>query len=181
MKRLIPFPQVVLGAVIGAAVFPGWAAVTNDLSGLEQSLPLFAATMSWVIYFDVFYATQDHQDDAKIGVKSIAVLLGDKTWIFLGGLALLQVGFFAMTALKAHLSWIFWIFGIGVWTVNLPWHVLSLDMSSRKSGGKIFKANIMLGLYMTGIALVELLFTRVYLKTLLHVFERGGGLSKFIY
>ena len=183
MKRLIPFPQVVLGAVIGAAVFPGWAAVTEDLSGLEQGLPLFAATMSWVIYFDVFYATQDHQDDAKIGVKSIAVLLGDKTWMFLGALALLQVGFFAITALKANMSWIFWILGIGVWAVNLPWHVFSLDMSNRKSGGKIFKANIMLGLYMTGIALAELLITRVYLKTLLHLFDRrvGSSLNKTVY
>ena len=177
MKRLIPFPQVVLGAVIGAAVFPGWAAVTEDLSGLEQGLPLFAATMSWVVYFDVFYATQDHQDDARIGVKSIAVLLGEKTWMFLGALALLQVGFFAITALKANMSWIFWILGIGVWAVNLPWHVFSLDMSSRESGGKIFKANIMLGLYMTGIALVELLITRVYLKTLLHLFDRRVGIS----
>lgn len=52
--------------------------------------------------------------------------------------------------------------------MNIPWHVLSLDKENRESGGKIFKANIMLGLYMTAIALVELLFTRVYL----HVGER---------
>ena len=58
MKRLIPFPQVVLGAIIGAAVFPGWAAVTGDLSDLENALPLFAATMSWVVYFDLCYAIQ---------------------------------------------------------------------------------------------------------------------------
>lgn len=58
MKRLIPFPQLILGAIIGGAVFPGWAAVTNDLSNLQEALPLFLATMSWVVYFDVFYATQ---------------------------------------------------------------------------------------------------------------------------
>lgn len=58
MKRLIPFPQVVLGAIIGGAVFPGWAAVVNNLSTLHEALPLFLATMSWVVYFDVFYATQ---------------------------------------------------------------------------------------------------------------------------
>ena len=97
--------------------------------------------------------------------------------MFLGALALLQVGFFATTALKANIFWMFWILGIGVWSVNLPWHVFSLDMNNRKSGGKIFKANIMLGLYMTGIALVELLITRVYLKALLHTFDRRGGSS----
>lgn len=175
MKRHIQFPQVILGAVIGAAVFPGWVAVTNDLNGLEKGLPLFAATMSWVIYFDVFYATQDHKDDKKIGVKSLAVLLGDKTWIFLAGLAVLQVAFFAVTALKANMSYIFWVFGVGVWALNLPWHVISLDMNSRKSGAKIFKANIMLGLYMTGIALVELLITRVYLRALIHTAVRAAS------
>ncbi|KAL8687473.1 MAG: hypothetical protein Q9218_006365 [Villophora microphyllina] len=174
MKRLIPFPQVVLGAIIGAAVFPGWSAITGSLDGLDKAVPLFAATFSWVVYFDVFYAVQDREDDAKIGVKSLAVLLGNKTWIFLGVLGLLQVAFFAVTAVKANMSWIFWIFGLGVWAANLPWHVFSLDMANRKSGGKIFKANIVLGLYMTGIALVELLVTRVYLRTLLHVVSRGA-------
>ena len=169
MKRIIPFPQVVLGAIIGAAVFPGWVAVTNDLNGLEKGLPLFAATACWVIYFDVFYATQDSKDDKKAGVKSIAVLLGDKTWIFLAFLAVLQITFFAVTAWKASMSYFFWVFGLGVWAINLPWHVLTLDLADSESGGKIFKANIMLGLYMTGIALVELLVMRVYLKSLLHV------------
>jgi 4-hydroxybenzoate polyprenyltransferase len=58
MKRLIPFPQLVLGAIIGGAVLPGWVAVTKDLNELDQAVPLFCATVSWVIYFDVFYATQ---------------------------------------------------------------------------------------------------------------------------
>ncbi|KAI4088536.1 MAG: hypothetical protein L6R37_008180 [Teloschistes peruensis] len=169
MKRLIPFPQLVLGAIIGAAVFPGWSAITGSLHGLGQAVPLFAATFSWVVYFDVFYAVQDREDDAKIGVKSLAVLLGNKAWIFLSLLGLLQVASFAITAVKANMSWIFWIFGIGVWAANIPWHVLSLDMTNRKSGGKIFKANIMLGLYMTGIAMTELVVTRVDLHALLHV------------
>lgn len=87
--------------------------------------------------------------------------------MFLAFLGLLQVGFFAMTALKANMSAIFWVFGLGVWTVNVPWHVLSLDIANPESGGKIFKANIMLGLYMTAIMLIEVVATRVYLHNLL--------------
>lgn len=181
MKRVIPFPQVILGAIIGAAVFPGWAAVTNNLEGLGGGLPLFAATMTWVIYFDVFYATQDHQDDRKIGVKSIAVLLGDQTWILLAFLGIFQVVFFAVTALKANMSYIWWVLGLGVWALNIPWHILSLDMNDRRSGAKIFKANIMLGLYMTCIALVELLIARVYLGTLLHIAGRAIGVDSTSY
>ena len=164
LKRHISFAQLFLGAIIGGAVFPGWVAVTGDMNGLERALPLFAATMSWVIYFDLIYATQDREDDAKVGVKSLAIFLGDKAWIFLAGLGLLQVAFFAVTAFRANLSYIFWVFGLGVWALNLPWHVLSLNLDDRKSGGRIFKRNIMLGLYMTGIALAELITTRVYLR-----------------
>ena len=66
MKRLVPFPQVILGAIIGAAVFPGWAAITGDLGDLGNALPLFAATMSWVVYFDIFYAIQVLQSYPRI-------------------------------------------------------------------------------------------------------------------
>ncbi len=58
MKRVIPFPQIILGFTIGGAVFPGWVAITNELTDLEPALPLFCATVCWVIYFDIFYATQ---------------------------------------------------------------------------------------------------------------------------
>ena len=101
------------------------------------------------------------------------MVLGSRAWILLAFLGLLQVAFFAMTALKANMSVIFWVFGLGVWAVSLPWHVLSLDMANPKSGGKIFKANIMLGLYMTAVMLIELIVTRVYLYTLLHLGERA--------
>ncbi len=77
MKRLIPFPQIILGAIIGAAVFPGWTAITGDLSDLEDALPLFAATMSWVVYFDIFYAVQVLQSCSRITssvAKSICII-----------------------------------------------------------------------------------------------------------
>ena len=74
MKRLITFPQVILGAIIGAAVFPGWTAVTGDLSDLKDALPLFAATMSWVVYFDIFYAVQVLQSYLRIN-SSVAKLI----------------------------------------------------------------------------------------------------------
>jgi len=162
MKRIIPFPQLILGAVIGGAVFPGWISITQDADTLQDALPLFVATMAWVVYFDVFYATQDSPDDKRIGVKSLAVLLGNKVQIFLGSLGVAQVTFFVVTAQRANMSVIFWVFGVGVWALNIPYHVLSLDLNDRKSGGRIFKANIFLGLYMTIVTIVELFAVRVY-------------------
>ncbi|GKZ18417.1 hypothetical protein AbraIFM66951_000976 [Aspergillus brasiliensis] len=161
MKRLMPFPQVVLGAIIGGAVFPGWVGVTGELEHLDQALPLFFATAAWVVYFDVFYATQDLPDDKKAGVKSLAVWMGPNVKILLTVLGILQIAFFAMTALRAELSLIFWVLGVGVWAVSVPWHVLSLDLKDRHSGGWVFKANIKLGLYMTGVSLLEIFLLRM--------------------
>lgn len=193
MKRVIPFPQIVLGAVIGGAVFPGWASVTGDLTTLSQALPLFFATASWVVYFDLFYAEQvsyhgyyqspsdeelqqDRPDDIKAGVKSLAVLLGDRAHIFLAFLGILQVVFFVMTGLRAQMSLVFWVLGLGVWTVNVIWHVAALDLNDRKSGGKIFKANIMLGLYMTGISVLELAVSRLSVVSLGHIGQSVVGM-----
>jgi 4-hydroxybenzoate polyprenyltransferase len=115
---------------------------------------------------------QDREDDVKAGVKGMAVWLGDGTSTFLACLGLLQVLLFGLTALKAHMSVIFWVFGLGVWAINIPWHLISLDLMDRKSGGRVFKRNIMLGLYMTGIALVDLFITRVYLHSISQMGER---------
>lgn len=85
---------------------------------------------------------------------------------FLAFLGLLQVTFFTITGLRAQMSPVFWILGLGVWTVNVIWHVASLDLNNRKSGGKIFKANIMLGLYMTVISVLELAVSRLSISDL---------------
>lgn len=132
----------------------------------EQQYPIaFAFDLGKLI------SRQDRPDDLRAGVKGLAVLLGDHTAMFCAFLGLLQVFFFSVTALKAHMSTVFWVFGIGVWALNIPWHVISLDILDRKTGGKVFKRNIMLGLYMTGVALVELFITRVYLSSI----TQAGG------
>jgi hypothetical protein len=73
-----------------------------------------------------------------------------------------QVAFFVLTAMRANMSAIFWVFGVGVWALNIPYHLLSLDLNDRKSGGRIFKANILLGIYMAVVSIVELFAVRVY-------------------
>ncbi|KAL7952722.1 UbiA prenyltransferase family [Trichoderma compactum] len=171
MKRFIPFPQLVLGGVIGAAVFPGWAAVTRaplDMWGgmvARDALPLFGAGFCWVVYFDIFYATQDAPDDKAIGVLSMAVLLGKKVKLLLGVLGMLQVLFWVVAAYTARLSTFFWFAGVGVWAMNIPYHLATLKLADRHSGGKVFKANIMLGLYMSALTNIHEVWTTVNISS----------------
>lgn len=109
-KRIMPFPHVVIGVIHGAFVVSGWVAAANSLDGWEQGLPLFFAVMVWVIYFDVFDATQDHQDDGKIGVKSLVVVLGgENTGMLVTVLSLVQIALFTLTAFLAHVYFVFWV------------------------------------------------------------------------
>lgn len=77
-------------------------------------------------------------------------------------LGLIQLGFLSVTAVRSGMSALFWVLGICVWAINVPYHVLSLDLNDKKSGGRIFKANITLGLYLTVVAVAELCTTRVF-------------------
>lgn len=53
-----------------------------------------------------------------------------------------------------------WVFGIGVWTWNILWHFILMDIHpSREAERRIFKRNLIVGLYMTGIFLADLLVT----------------------
>ncbi|OQE41429.1 hypothetical protein PENCOP_c005G03379 [Penicillium coprophilum] len=88
--------------------------------------------------------------------------MGRNAQTLLAVLGALQVLLFAVTALRADMSLIFWVLGLGVWMVGMPWHILSLDLTDRHSGSRIFKSNIKLGLYLTGVSLLELFAVRVF-------------------
>jgi len=81
-KRIIHLPQAVLGVAFGWGVVMAWAAARNRLE-----IPvwfLYAGTIFWAAAYDTIYALQDRGDDARIGVKSSALLFGARTWIAVG-------------------------------------------------------------------------------------------------
>ncbi|KAA0873733.1 4-hydroxybenzoate octaprenyltransferase [Nitrincola tapanii] len=87
MKRYTHLPQVVLGAAFG------WS-IPMAFSATQESLPLiawllYAAKLLWTVAYDTQYAMVDRNDDLKIGVKSTAILFGEKDNLII---ALLQAG-----------------------------------------------------------------------------------------
>ena len=102
-KRYTHLPQIILGAAFSCSIPMAYAAQTNHLN-LETAL-LFSANLLWVIAYDTEYAMVDRLDDIKIGIKSTAVLLGDKSiiairilqWSFLSLLILIGIKINAKT------------------------------------------------------------------------------------
>jgi len=91
----------------------------------------------------------------KAGVKSLAIMLGDKLRLCLAILGLLQVILLVAAGVEASPSPFFWTFGIGVWTTSVLWSVLSLDLRDRRSGGRVFIVNIVLVIYFAVVAAGE--------------------------
>ncbi|RHZ51487.1 4-hydroxybenzoate octaprenyltransferase [Aspergillus thermomutatus] len=105
-KRVTDFPQVILGVAFGMPIFLCGAALdgdplplsdlhrfgteTNDLR-LVAAMCFYIASILWTVIFDTIYAHQDAKDDAKAGVRSLAVRLGDRTKLGLSVLAVTQV------------------------------------------------------------------------------------------
>ena len=77
MKRITYWPQIGLGLAFSWGALMGWAAVFGRLDA--PALLLYAGSIAWVIGYDTIYAHQDREDDALVGIKSTALLFGERT------------------------------------------------------------------------------------------------------
>ena len=82
MKRITYWPQIVLGLAFSWGALMGWAAAFGRLDA--PAFLLYAGSIAWVIGYDTIYAHQDREDDALIGIKSTALLFGERTKPMLG-------------------------------------------------------------------------------------------------
>jgi 4-hydroxybenzoate polyprenyltransferase len=77
MKRITYWPQVVLGLAFSWGALMGFAVILGRIDA--AALVLYAGSIAWVIGYDTIYAHQDSEDDALIGIKSTALLFGNRT------------------------------------------------------------------------------------------------------
>ncbi|MGR9115016.1 MAG: 4-hydroxybenzoate octaprenyltransferase [Gammaproteobacteria bacterium] len=99
MKRYTHLPQAYLGMAFGWAVPMAFAAQTGTIPAVAWVL--YLAVMLWALVYDTMYAMVDKDDDLKIGVKSTAILFGDKDREIIGAL---QVAIIVLLVLVAQMQ-----------------------------------------------------------------------------
>jgi 4-hydroxybenzoate polyprenyltransferase len=77
MKRITHYPQIVLGLAFNWGALLGWAVLTGGLH--PAPVVLYLAGIVWTLGYDTIYAHQDKEDDLLVGVKSLAIKLGQGT------------------------------------------------------------------------------------------------------
>jgi 4-hydroxybenzoate polyprenyltransferase len=145
MKRMTWWPQAFLGLVFNWGALLGWAAVRGGLDA--PALWLYVGGFFWTLGYDTIYAHQDREDDARIGVRSTARLLAErsKLWVIgfygLAWLAWLAAMITAassggMVRLPPLLSLLF----LAVAGATMLWHALRWNMADPADSLARFKA-----------------------------------------
>jgi 4-hydroxybenzoate polyprenyltransferase len=138
MKRITYWPQIVLGLAFSWGALMGWAAQFGGLA--LPALLLYAGSIAWVIGYDTIYAHQDREDDALIGIKSTALLFGERTRPMLTlfyALAALIIG----AAGRAAGAGPVFALGLLAFAAHLGWQVVRLDITDPDRCLALFKSN----------------------------------------
>ncbi len=125
MKRITYWPQVVLGLAFSWGALMGFAVILARID--TAALVLYAGSIAWVIGYDTIYAHQDREDDALIGIKSTALLFGDRTRPALSVFYGVAVVLIATSLLLAGAHWLAFL-GLAIFAVHLAWQVTRIDI-----------------------------------------------------
>jgi 4-hydroxybenzoate polyprenyltransferase len=104
-KRVTWWPQLVMGFTFGFGAPMGYAAATGRIDAAWAAI--YGAAILWDLGFDTIYAHQDREDDALVGVKSTALLFGERTRPFLAACYAGTVLLLLLAGWLGGLSWWF--------------------------------------------------------------------------
>jgi 4-hydroxybenzoate polyprenyltransferase len=138
MKRITYWPQIVLGLAFSWGALMGWPATFGRLD--LPAFLLYAGAISWVIGYDTIYAHQDREDDALIGIKSTALLFGERTKSMLALFYALAVALIALAGWSACGGVVFAL-GLGAFAAHLAWQIMRLDINDPVLCLVVFKSN----------------------------------------
>ena len=138
MKRITYWPQIVLGLAFSWGALMGWAAAFGALA--IAPLLLYAGSIAWVIGYDTIYAHQDREDDALIGIKSTALLFGERTKPILTSFYALAVALIGAAGYGAGAGLVFAL-GLLAFAGHLAWQVIRLDINDPDRCLALFKSD----------------------------------------
>jgi 4-hydroxybenzoate polyprenyltransferase len=137
-KRFTHWPQAFLGVAFNWGALLGWAAVTGGLAAAPFAL--YVAGIGWTLGYDTIYAHQDKEDDAIVGVKSSAILLGERTRPWLAAFYIVTVAGLAAAGWLAGIGWLFYA-GLALAAAHLARQVVRVCINDAANCLAVFRSN----------------------------------------
>ncbi|KAI1206135.1 putative para-hydroxybenzoate-polyprenyltransferase Coq2 [Annulohypoxylon truncatum] len=135
-KRVTYYPQFVLGLTFSWGAVMGFPALGVDLlansSAMSAAALLYASNVAWTVLYDMIYAHMDIKDDAKAGIKSIALKHDADTKKVLTGLAVVQIGLLGAAGMAAGAGPAFFVGSCGGAALALGWMITRVNLKSVK-------------------------------------------------
>ena len=138
MKRITWWPQAWLGLTFNWGAILGFAAQTGSVDTAD--LMLYAGLFFWTLGYDTIYAHQDKDDDALIGVKSTARLLGARSRDWILGFYAVAFTLILAAGFTEHAGWTF-VFLMLAAGAHMLWQVQNLNIDDSAKCLKLFRAN----------------------------------------
>lgn len=166
MKRITWWPQAFLGVTFNFGALMGWGAAAHYI-GVEALL-LYIAGFFWTLGYDTIYAHQDKNDDALVGIKSTALLFGERSKFYVGLFYALSFIFIIAACFLAKAGIVTFVFLI-LPAIHLFRQVIDWDMDDPENSLTIFKSNRNYGL----LVLLSLAFINITVY-LIPLIEKAG-------
>ena len=151
-KRFTWWPQLFLGICFNWGILLSFVAHNNRIDA--SAIILYCAGIFWTLFYDTIYAFQDTEDDELIGLKSTALLLGDraKYWLafFILMIFLLMQLSFNTVIISNVGSKIIMAVGASLFCLHLIWQLWKFDQNDKKACLKLFQSNKTAGLILVG-------------------------------
>lgn len=143
MKRIMSWPQAVLGLAFAWGGLLGWAGFSGGLT--LAPILIYATAIFWTIGYDTIYALQDLRDDSIVGIKSTARFFGNNVR---GGVAVCYLIaetllLIALFLAGAHLLSLIGAFGF---SMHLLYQIRAIDETSPTIAMNLFRSNRNAGL-----------------------------------
>ncbi|HSH07714.1 MAG TPA: 4-hydroxybenzoate octaprenyltransferase [Burkholderiales bacterium] len=142
-KRVFAFPQLILGVAFGFGIPMAYAAIRNALP-LECWL-LLAANVCYSFAYDTEYAMVDRADDARLGMRTSALTLGnyDVPAVMLGYMLMLAI--LSGTGLYLQMPAPYYLGLAAAWSMML-YHYFLIRGRTRDGCFRAFRHNNWVGL-----------------------------------
>ncbi|KXZ49442.1 hypothetical protein GPECTOR_21g668 [Gonium pectorale] len=149
-------PQAFLGLTINWGALMGYAAVAGSCDW-SVVLPLYGAGVTWTLVYDTIYAHQDKRDDVVAGVKSTALLFGERSKAWFSAFTAATAASLAAAGAAAGCGLPYYA-GVAAMVGHMGWQISTVDLSNGPDCSAKFVSNkIAGGLLLAGIVADRLL------------------------